>query len=88
MLIIYSASCGLQYHRITEEREKPNNLSNRHSSKDLHDYQIIIESTESKKRKFEDLAIKDEKMSYFKRVRVIIKKIRNKTPLPHQVLNV
>jgi hypothetical protein len=93
MLIINSASCGLHYHTIIEERERPSNLSNCYFTReDFHDHQMIMECTKTKKRKFEDLAVGDE-MSHFKRVRVIIKKVKINTeqdikPLLNQVLDV
>jgi hypothetical protein len=53
----------------------------------------MMEITESKKRKFEGLVVGDEEIFCFKRVRVIVKKIKKDAeqdmkPLPNRVLDV
>jgi len=88
MLTIHSASCGLHYHRIIEEHENPNNFDNRHSrEEDSQGYQMM-DITQSKKRKFEDLTVGVEEMSNFKRVRVNIMRVENEKPLANRVLDV
>jgi len=88
MLIKNSASCGLHYHRITEEHEKPNNFGNCHSrEEDSQDHQMM-KITESTKRQYKGLTVRVEEMSNFKRVRVSIMRVVNEKPLPNRVLDV